>query len=122
MGLSTTLGRGYLASQVARLHCLGHEAWWCAPGGGTYGDLSVALDGATVGARRDVPTILAQLDAFPFAAKREEDLAIAMIEAMAAGVPVVASAVGACREVLDDGALKLLRPRPGRLVNATDRT
>jgi glycosyltransferase involved in cell wall biosynthesis len=72
-----------------------------------------------LGVRRDVPAILAQLDAFLFAARREEGLGIALIEAMAAGVPVVASDVGACREVLDDGALGLLVP-PGDPVALAD--
>ena len=46
-----------------------------------------------------------------------------MIEAMAAGVPVVASDVGACREVLDDGALGLLVPPrdPVALADAIER-
>jgi glycosyltransferase involved in cell wall biosynthesis len=72
-----------------------------------------------LGVRRDVPAILAQLDAFLFAAQREEGLGIALIEAMAAGVPVVASDVGACREVLDGGALGLLVP-PGDPVALAD--
>ena len=64
--------------------------------------------------RRDVPELIGQLDVFVFAATPDEGLGIALIEAMAAGVPVVASDVGACREVLDHdgpgGALGLLVP------------
>jgi glycosyltransferase involved in cell wall biosynthesis len=63
-----------------------------------------------LGMRRDVPELLGQLDLFAFATTPDEGLGIALIEAMAAGVPVVASDVGACREVLDDGALGLLVP------------
>jgi glycosyltransferase involved in cell wall biosynthesis len=63
-----------------------------------------------LGMRRDVPELVGQLDVFVFATTPEEGLGIALIEAMAAGVPVVASDVGACREVLDDGALGLLVP------------
>ena len=62
--------------------------------------------------RRDVPELVGELDLFVFATTADEGLGIALIEAMAAGVPVVASDVGACREVLDDGALGLLVP-PG---------
>lgn len=49
-------------------------------------------------------------------------LGIALIEAMAIGVPVVASDVGACREVLEDGRLGTLVP-PGdalAMANAID--
>jgi glycosyltransferase involved in cell wall biosynthesis len=63
-----------------------------------------------IGMRRDVPELIGQLDLFAFATTPDEGLGIALVEAMAAGVPVVASDVGACREVLDDGALGLLVP------------
>jgi glycosyltransferase involved in cell wall biosynthesis len=63
-----------------------------------------------LGMHRDVPELLGQLDLFAFATTPDEGQGIALVEAMAAGVPVVASDVGACREVLDDGALGLLVP------------
>ena len=69
--------------------------------------------------RRDVPELVGQLDLFVFATTPDEGLGIALIEAMAVGVPVVASDVGACREVLDDGALGLLVP-PGDPVALAD--
>jgi len=65
-----------------------------------------------LGMRRDVPELLGRMDAFAFAAKPDEGLGVALIEAMAAGVPIVATNVGACREVLLDGALGELVP-PG---------
>ena len=73
--------------------------------------------------RRDVPELVGQLDLFVFATTPDEGLGIALIEAMAAGVPVVASDVGACREVLDDGALGLLVPPrdPVALADAIER-
>ena len=72
-----------------------------------------------LGMRRDVPELVGQLDLFVFATTPDEGLGVALIEAMAAGVPVVASDVGACREVLDDGALGLLVP-PGDPVALAD--
>jgi glycosyltransferase involved in cell wall biosynthesis len=72
-----------------------------------------------LGMRRDVPELVGQLDLFVFATTPDEGLGSALVEAMAAGVPVVASDVGACREVLDDGALGLLVP-PGDPVALAD--
>lgn len=66
-----------------------------------------------LGMRTDVPELVGQMDAFAFSTTPDEGLGIALIEAMAAGVPIVASDVGACREVLDDGKL-------GHLVRAAD--
>lgn len=60
---------------------------------------------AMLGSRTDVPEQVADLDVFVFATTDQEGLGIALIEALAAGVPVVASDVPACREVLEeDGA------------------
>jgi len=65
-----------------------------------------------LGTRRDIPDLLSSLDIFVFSVKPDEGFGIALAEAMAAGVPIVASDVGACREVLDDGSAGLLVP-PG---------
>jgi glycosyltransferase involved in cell wall biosynthesis len=64
------------------------------------------------GQRSDVPELLGQMDLFAFSTTRDEGFGIALIEAMAAGLPVIASDVPACREVLGDGAAGLLVP-PG---------
>ncbi len=61
-----------------------------------------------LGMRRDIPELLNQLDLFVFAAKPDEGFGIALAEAMAAGVPIVATDVGACREVLQGGRCGLL--------------
>jgi glycosyltransferase involved in cell wall biosynthesis len=63
-----------------------------------------------LGARRDVPELLAAADVFAFSVKPEEGLGIALVEAMAAEVPVIATDVAACREVLADGDCGLLVP------------
>jgi glycosyltransferase involved in cell wall biosynthesis len=75
-----------------------------------------------LGMRRDIPELLGQLDAFAFAAKPDEGLGVALVEAMAAGVPIVATDVGACREVLDEGGLGTLVPPsdPHALATALD--
>ncbi|MBK1620627.1 hypothetical protein CKO42_19780 [Lamprobacter modestohalophilus] len=65
------------------------------------------------GTLSDVGKALALVDLFVYAAKEEEGLGIALVEALAAGLPVVASDVPACREVLEGG-------RRGRLVPGDD--
>jgi glycosyltransferase involved in cell wall biosynthesis len=64
------------------------------------------------GPRNDVPELLGRMDVFAFSTSRDEGFGIVLIEAMAAGLPVVASDVPACREVLGAGAAGLLVP-PG---------
>jgi glycosyltransferase involved in cell wall biosynthesis len=73
-------------------------------------ELGLASSVTILGVRRDIPELLGRLDAFVFAAKPDEGLGVALIEAMAAGTPVVATDVGACREVLDGQELGLLVP------------
>lgn len=68
-------------------------------------------DGVSLlGMRRDIPELLGQMDLFVFSAKRDEGFGIALVEAMSAGVPIVATDVGACREVLENGNLGILIP------------
>ncbi len=50
-----------------------------------------------LGSRRDVPDLLSQCDVFAFQALRDEGFGIALAEAMAARLPIVATDVGACR-------------------------
>lgn len=71
------------------------------------------LDPAEVllGRRSDIPELLGQADLFAFSTTAAEGFGIVLIEAMAAGLPIIASDVPACREVLLDGAAgKLLPP------------
>lgn len=61
------------------------------------------------GARDDVPDQLARFSVFAFPS-RFEGLCLAVIEAQAAGVPVVATAVGGIRETVLDGESGLVVP------------
>lgn len=61
------------------------------------------------GLRQDVPDLLPGLDAMCFSSTRE-GLSIAMLEAMAAGVPVVATRVGGNPELIDSDATGFLVP------------
>jgi hypothetical protein len=62
-----------------------------------------------LGPRSDIPDFLASLDLFLLPA-RAEPFGIALIEAMAAGVPVIASRVGGIPEILSS-------PEIGRMVD-----
>ena len=71
-------------------------------------ELDLAERVQLLGSRRDIPELLCQLDLFVFSARPDEGFGIALAEAMAAGVPIVATDVGACREVLEGGRCGLL--------------
>lgn len=77
----------------------------------------LGLDPAAVllGRRSDIPELLGQADLFAFSTTAAEGFGIALIEAMAAGLPILASNVPACREVLKDGLA-------GQLVAAGDKS
>ncbi len=71
------------------------------------------------GRRADVPELLAGMDVYVFSTTRDEGFGIALAEAMAVGLPVIASDVPACREVLGEGAHGWLVP-PGNPVALAD--
>jgi glycosyltransferase involved in cell wall biosynthesis len=75
-----------------------------------------------LGPRDDVPELLASLDVFAFPSLFE-GLCLAVIEAQAAGVPVVATPVGGIRETVVDGETGLLVPTrdPAALASAIQR-
>jgi sugar transferase (PEP-CTERM/EpsH1 system associated) len=62
-----------------------------------------------LGERRDVPRLLRALDVFALVS-RNEGIPYTILEAMAAGVPVVASRVGGNPEVVEDGVTGRLFP------------
>ncbi len=71
--------------------------------------LGVAERVLFTGARDDVPDLLASFDVFAFPSLFE-GLCLAVIEAQAAGIPVVATPVGGIRETVVDGETGLLVP------------
>jgi glycosyltransferase involved in cell wall biosynthesis len=64
------------------------------------------------GFRQDVARVMSALDVVVLASTRPEPFGRVIIEAMAAGRPVVATDAGASREIIDDGVQGLLVP-PG---------
>ena len=74
------------------------------------------------GERRDVPDLLAAADVFALSS-RSEGAPLSVLEAMAAGLPVVASNVGGLPELVADGETGVLVPPedPAALAAALDR-
>jgi glycosyltransferase involved in cell wall biosynthesis len=75
-----------------------------------------------LGNRGDVPGVLASADVFVLSS-RSEGFPVSILEAMAAGLPVVATDVGGIAESVIDGETGLLVPPgdPGALAAALDR-
>jgi glycosyltransferase involved in cell wall biosynthesis len=71
-----------------------------------------------LGMRRDVAELVGQLDVFVFATTLEEGLGIALIEAMAAGVPVICSDIQGFRSVAAGSAEMVPPGDPGPLADA----
>jgi glycosyltransferase involved in cell wall biosynthesis/protein-tyrosine-phosphatase len=72
---------------------------------------SLGIDGACVfaGARQDVHDLIAAMDVFVLPSL-DEGIPMALLEAMALRVPVVATAVGGVPEVVEDGVSGILIP------------
>lgn len=75
-----------------------------------------------LGQRNDVPLLLMAMDLYVMAS-HEEGSSNALLEAMAAGLPIVATDVGGNREALDDGLAGMLVPPhdPGALSCAIEK-
>lgn len=63
-----------------------------------------------LGSQSNVPALLGQSDCFVFSTTGQEGFGTVLIEAMSAGLPVIASDVPACREALQDGKWGRLVP------------
>lgn len=81
-------------------------------GEGRQAEYVRGIDGVELlGERNDVPDLLAQADLFALSS-RSEGMPLSILEAMAAGLPVVATAVGGIPEIVVAGETGLLVP-PG---------
>jgi glycosyltransferase involved in cell wall biosynthesis len=72
-------------------------------------ELGLVKDLALTGYRKDVPSILASFDLFVLPSYRE-GMPRALLEAMATGLPVVATAIRGCREEVVNGETGILVP------------
>jgi glycosyltransferase involved in cell wall biosynthesis len=75
-------------------------------------DAGLAASVELMGMRSDVPELLGRSDLFVFSTTPQEGLGSVLLEAMAAGLPIVATDVPACRELLAGGRWGMLVP-PG---------
>jgi sugar transferase (PEP-CTERM/EpsH1 system associated) len=73
------------------------------------GKLGISAHVRFAGSRSDVPDLLAGMDLFVLPS-HWEGMPVAILEAMAAGLPVVATAVGGTPEVVEDETTGLLPP------------
>ncbi len=71
-----------------------------------------------LGHRRDIPQLLAALDILVHCSVKPEPFGRVLIEGMAAGAPVIASAAGGAVEIVEDGVTGLLTP-PGDVAALT---
>jgi len=71
--------------------------------------LGIAERVVFTGVRHDVPDLLVGMDALVFSSERE-GLSMAMLEAMAVGVPVIATRVGGTPELIEDGVTGMQVP------------
>ena len=77
---------------------------------GVASELGLNIKRIFKGSKTDIPAILAEADIFAFSTTLSEGFGIALIEAMAAKLPIIATDVPACREVLDNGKAGILIP------------
>ena len=73
-------------------------------------ELGIAEAVRFLGARRNVPTWLGRADLFIFSTTLQEGFGSVLLEAMAAGLPIIATDCPACREVLLEGRFGSLVP------------
>jgi len=109
--LAPSKGQKVLIEAFARLLKEGLDVRLVIAGDGPLMDELVSLSESLgvsgyvefLGFRSDIPDVLSQIDLFVHPSLIPEPLSMALIEAMAASRPVVASGVGGFREVIVDG-------------------
>lgn len=113
--LAVEKGQDVLLEALVRLNNTGKELHTVLIGTGAQAAVLAAraahadLAGRVhfTGERRDIPAWLACFDLFVLPS-RWEGISLALLEAMAAGLPVIATAVGGTPEVVEDGVTGLL--------------
>lgn len=73
------------------------------------GELGIGHRASLLGRREDMPSVYASLDVM-VSASRQEGLPVALLEGMASGLPLVATAVGAVPSVIREGQTGILIP------------
>ncbi len=115
--LSEQKGHRYLLDAAARVLAARPEVRFLVVGDGDQRDalqaqaraLGISERALFAGHRPDVPAMLGVCDVFCISSTYE-GTPLTLFEAMAAGKPIVSTAVDGCREVLQDGVTGLLVP------------
>jgi glycosyltransferase involved in cell wall biosynthesis len=116
--LTEAKDHGNLFEAIGRLKEMGRHDWHLVVVGD--GELRESLENQVVskglsrnvtfaGTRKDVELLLAGADLFVLPSKRE-GLPVAVLEAMAAGIPVISTNVGGVAEIVEDGKSGVLLP------------
>lgn len=107
---------GLLLRAMARLPAVDRPWLWLAGDGPEHAQLAaqsqaLGLTGEVrfLGERKDVATLMQAADLL-VSSSRDEGMSNSILEAMALGLPVVATAVGGSPELIDDGQSGLLVP------------
>ncbi len=82
-------------------------------------ELGIGRSVSLLGRRSDMPSVYASLDLL-VSSSRQEGLPIAILEGMASGLPIIATAVGEVPAVIEDGVSGILIPKedPDALAEA----
>ena len=126
--LTSRKGQRFFLQAMADIVKKHEDVRYLVVGGGPLGDalkaqaesLGIGCNVVFTGERGDVPDLLRISDIFVLPSSIVEGLPVSVIEAMAAGLPVVATKVGGVHEVVEDGMTGILVPPedPGAIAKA----